>query len=312
LKIQAVQYSPFGSGFSANNNYKVSVTGIVTADTSDFRNMVYIQNGTGPWSGIRVFGTDIDKVKKGDNVTATGIVNESFGITRIGSLDNGVALVVNSSGNPVPEPAVVSTGTIDLNSNGTIDAEQWESVLIKYENVTVTNYTADGNRNFGEILVDDGSGDARVELEDGNHSYGNGSMPSVILVNTGDKFTSLTGILHYSFGNYKLNPRNDDDFAGFISDVKDETIPSKFEISQNYPNPFNPTTNIKFSIPNSERVVVRVYDVLGRQVAELMNSTINAGTYTLTFNAARLSSGIYVYKIQAGDFTAVKKMMLLK
>lgn len=312
LTIQDVQYSPFGSGISAYNAYEVTVSGIVTADTSDFGNMVYVQNGSGPWSGIRVFGTDADNVKKGDHVTVTGIVNESFGVTRLGSLDQGAAVVVNSSGNPVPEPSVVNTGTVDLNPGGVVDAEQWESVLIRYENVTVSNYNADGNNNFGEMLVDDGTGEARVELEDGNHSFGNGSVPSLIVINTGDQFTSLTGILHYSYGNFKLNPRNDGDFAGYISDVKDETIPNKFEISQNYPNPFNPTTKIQFSIPNSEHVVIKVYDILGRQVAELMNNTVHAGTYTLTFNAANLSSGIYVYKIQAGDFVATKKMILMK
>ncbi len=312
LRIQDVQYSPFGSGYSAYNGYEVTVSGIVTADTSDFGTMVYIQDGVGPWSGIRIFGTEADNVKKGDHVTVTGIVNENFGVTRLGTLDQGVSITVNSSGNPLPEPSVVATGTIDLNSGGTVDAEQWESVLIKYENVTVSNYNADGNRNFGEMLVDDGSGETRVETEDGNHDYGNGSQPSLIVINTGDTFTALKGILHYSFGNYKLNPRNNDDFEGYVSDVEDENIPVKFEVFQNYPNPFNPTTNIKFSIPNAEHVSIKVFDVLGREVATLMNTEMRAGTYTVKFGSGNLSSGLYIYRIQAGNNVVTKKMMLMK
>jgi|WetSurMetagenome_2_1015567.scaffolds.fasta_scaffold58942_1 hypothetical protein len=89
-------------------------------------------------------------------------------------------------------------------------------------------------------------------------------------------------------------------------------IPSKYTLSQNYPNPFNPTTSIKFSIPNSGLVTLKVYDILGREIAELVNQVKSAGTYIVDYNASKLTSGIYFYKLEVNDFIAVKKMVLIK
>ena len=90
------------------------------------------------------------------------------------------------------------------------------------------------------------------------------------------------------------------------------TTPEKYELSQNYPNPFNPTTKINFSIPKSGLVTLKVFDVLGREVATLVNETRVAGNYTEGFDGSGLSSGVYFYRIQAGDFSSIKKMMLTK
>lgn len=103
-----------------------------------------------------------------------------------------------------------------------------------------------------------------------------------------------------------------------VTAVKHESnAPGSFSLSQNYPNPFNPTTTIKYSIPavgtaRELSVHLAVYDVLGRKVATLVNQRQEAGTYSVQFNAANLPSGIYFYRISAGNFTAVKKMQLLK
>jgi WD40 repeat protein len=97
------------------------------------------------------------------------------------------------------------------------------------------------------------------------------------------------------------------------TDVKElRGLPTEYELSQNYPNPFNPTTVINFSIPESGLVSVKVYNALGQQVAELVNEVKAAGSYAVDFNAANLSSGMYIYKISAGNFSATRKMMLLK
>jgi hypothetical protein len=89
-------------------------------------------------------------------------------------------------------------------------------------------------------------------------------------------------------------------------------IPDQFNLSQNYPNPFNPTTTINFKIPSKGLVVLKVYDILGKEVATLVNETKNEGSYNVDFNGTNLSSGSYFYKIEVGDFVDIKKMLLVK
>jgi hypothetical protein len=95
-----------------------------------------------------------------------------------------------------------------------------------------------------------------------------------------------------------------------VSDL-DLTV-SKFELAQNFPNPFNPTTNIRFSIPEAGLVTLKVFNLLGQEVQTIINREMNSGSYQTDFNASKLSSGIYFYTIKVNDFTATKKMMLLK
>ncbi|HMQ81025.1 MAG TPA: T9SS type A sorting domain-containing protein, partial [Ignavibacteria bacterium] len=89
-------------------------------------------------------------------------------------------------------------------------------------------------------------------------------------------------------------------------------IPNAYSLQQNYPNPFNPVTNIKFNLPKSGYVKLVVFDIMGREVATMLNENMNAGSYTADFDASRLSSGIYFYKLVTADFTDTKKMMLVK
>jgi hypothetical protein len=96
-----------------------------------------------------------------------------------------------------------------------------------------------------------------------------------------------------------------------ITPVNNET-PSSYSLSQNYPNPFNPVTNIKFSIPKTGFVKLTVYDAAGRETAALFNGVLSAGTYNYDFDASRLTSGIYFYKLQSGSFVQTRKMMLIK
>ena len=89
-------------------------------------------------------------------------------------------------------------------------------------------------------------------------------------------------------------------------------IPTEFELYQNYPNPFNPATKIKYSIPQKAKVKLTVYDLLGREVAVLLNEEKLRGKYEVSFDAGSLSSGFYFYRIQASAFNFVRKMLLLK
>lgn len=92
----------------------------------------------------------------------------------------------------------------------------------------------------------------------------------------------------------------------------EEEIVYKFELGNNYPNPFNPSTTITYQLANESNVVLKVFDVLGREVAELVNEKQNAGNHKIAFNAENLSSGIYIYRMKAGNFTANQKMLLIK
>jgi hypothetical protein len=88
--------------------------------------------------------------------------------------------------------------------------------------------------------------------------------------------------------------------------------PISFSLDQNYPNPFNPSTTIRYELPRSSWVSLHVYSVLGQDVAALVNETRPAGVFTERFDAANLASGVYYYRLQAGDFVSTRKMVVLK
>jgi hypothetical protein len=89
-------------------------------------------------------------------------------------------------------------------------------------------------------------------------------------------------------------------------------LPTQFSLSQNYPNPFNPTTTIEFALPKSEFVTLKIYNLLGQEVTELVAKRLTAGNYKYTWDAGSLSSGVYYYKIEAGSYIQARKLILLK
>ncbi len=90
------------------------------------------------------------------------------------------------------------------------------------------------------------------------------------------------------------------------------SVPDKYSLAQNYPNPFNPVTSIKYQIPKNTFVTIKIYDILGKEVRTLVNEVKSAGNYSIMFDASSLSSGVYFYKISAGEFSDVKRMVLIK
>ncbi len=120
---------------------------------------------------------------------------------------------------------------------------------------------------------------------------------------------------------YRLKQIDNDGQFEYSKTIEvDLAAPKKFELSQNYPNPFNPTTTIRFSLPDASLnpsqggtlVKLTVYNVLGQQVAVLVNDILEAGVHTINFNASELNSGIYIYKLEAGSFVQTRKMTLIK
>jgi hypothetical protein len=101
--------------------------------------------------------------------------------------------------------------------------------------------------------------------------------------------------------------------GGFTSVKSDlNNIPSDFVLEQNYPNPFNPSTKISFGLPQRSNVVLKVFNTLGQEVAELANESLEAGTHSYNFDASKLTSGIYIYSLQTDAGLISKKMTLLK
>jgi hypothetical protein len=137
-------------------------------------------------------------------------------------------------------------------------------------------------------------------------------------INDADATGSREGIM-------TLSPANEDQSWADVSrwtytwigdqftDVEeDSNIPVKYELSQNYPNPFNPTTVINYSVLTKGNVTLKVYNILGQEVATLVDKFQTPGIYQVNFDASELATGMYIYQIQAGSFVTSKKMMLLK
>ncbi len=137
LTIKDAQYSPFGGGYSAYNSYRISLTGVVTADSSDIKGFgstplrVYIQDGSGPWSGIQIgtagtMGTQVLNLHRGERVTVTGVIREDFDVTKIDTLSS---ISVLSAGNTLPEAEVLTTGTIGTSGNNALEKKNGKVFL---------------------------------------------------------------------------------------------------------------------------------------------------------------------------------------
>jgi len=112
-------------------------------------------------------------------------------------------------------------------------------------------------------------------------------------------------------GNWMLQAHLDTSGTNAVGD-HETTLPSSYSLAQNFPNPFNPTTEIQFTLPVQSQVRLTVYDVLGQEVRTLVNGSLTSGVHTVSFDAATLPSGIYFYRLEAGSFTNIRKMMLMK
>jgi len=114
------------------------------------------------------------------------------------------------------------------------------------------------------------------------------------------------------FGSSKYNPVQEFKYDGGTGVKKENSVVKSFALSQNYPNPFNPTTKISFSVPKDGNVSLKVYNMLGQEVATLVNKDLSAGTYTANFDASKLSSGAYIYELKSNSQSISKKMLLMK
>jgi len=110
------------------------------------------------------------------------------------------------------------------------------------------------------------------------------------------------------FNNHYMD--HDNNVNGEVENISEP--PKEFSLSQNYPNPFNPSTVIRYSLIENGHTSLKIYDIAGKEVANLVNENQNAGRFEVTFNGSNFASGVYFYKIQSGNFSAVKRMFLIK
>jgi hypothetical protein len=139
------------------------------------------------------------------------------------------------------------------------------------------------------------------------------SLNSGLRTGTGIRCLAVDRELNKWIGiGYDLIKYSGDLIPGVDINTDNNLLNDNFYLYQNYPNPFNPNTIISFSIPTKDMVRLKVYDILGRQVAVLANRIFEAGQHEVKFNAGNLSSGVYFYRIESGSFIQTKKLLLMK
>lgn len=185
--------------------------------------------------------------------------------------------------------------------------------------VELTSFTASIDRNASTLnwstVSEENNSGFDIERKSGTGSWSKiGFVEGHGTVNTPSSYIYTDRNLVSGKYNYRLKQI---DFNGNYKyyELSNEVIigtPTKYALSQNFPNPFNPSTTISYEIPASNFVSLKIYDMMGKEVANLVNATQEAGFYTVKFDASKLASGVYFYKLQANDFTATKKLMLMK
>jgi hypothetical protein len=169
---------------------------------------------------------------------------------------------------------------------------------------TYMSRSTDGGTTWTDIKVSDHAWKVKGEAGLGNY------MGDYIGISSGNNkvfpfwFDDKTGTMQAWVSTVTLDP------VGISGNTNE--VPAEFELKQNYPNPFNPTTTISFGLANETGVKLEVFDMAGKSAGVLVNSSLKAGTYKFDYNAADLASGIYFYKLTAGNFTSTKKMILVK
>ncbi len=323
LSIRDIQYTPYVNGRSAYVGAVTTVSGFVTADTANLMltalttggtSAWYIQDSSAMWNGMWIVGPEslLASVKNNDNITVTGSIQESNDVTRIAFVSS---VTVNSTGNPKRIPIKLKTGRFGPTvGNGNTDAEPYEGVLVQFDSVTVTNVYP----TFADITeyeINDGTGPILVR-RDGTNKYSNVEADTIFgmhILHQGDKIQSLVGVMYFSFRRYKITPRTNSDITGVTGIVeRTDVVPTAFSLSQNYPNPFNPTTSFSYALASPSLVTLKVFNILGEEIATLVNGFQEVGSYNISFDAAKLASGVYFYRLTAGEYSATKKMLLMK
>lgn len=262
ISIYDIQFNNNSNGASNYEGSQVYTGGIVYAvrDDSSF----YIASGSGPWTGVYVYSNDY-LLNEGDSVTLTAEVDEYYELTELKNVNN---LTVISTGN---------TPIINNCSTGAASSEEFEGCLIEVVNANCNN----DNAGFGEWIVNDGTGDVIID----DFFY-------VFVPNLNTNY-NVKGALTYSYGAYKLLPRNSNDVSVFVS-----ILDNNNEVVKLYPNPLN-QTNLNINLENNS--IVSLFDLSGQLIKTYQ---FKSGNNSL--NLDFLNKGLYIIKCNSKTFTIAK------
>ena len=316
LSVGKIQYTPWPSGNTLYQGCDVTISGVVTADTAQY-NSPYgayaLKDYDGQWGGL-VFNTNqIEMISRGDNITISGLVTDfalgdEFGY----KLDGNTRIInssvsINSSGEDPSQYELVSSEDLHQTAD---EVESYEGVLVQLNNVTISSI---GQYDWS---ITDASGFEALIDDDMSNMSADILMDSFV---EGQELDFVRGIFNFSYGTYKIQVRDLNDVGTTLGINDDVNVnPYEYALHNNFPNPFNPETQIRFSIGNSELVKLVVYDMMGRQIRTLIaGESFNSGFHAINWNGLndngeKVPSGMYVYRIKAGDFIDFKKMLLVK
>ena len=297
--------SPF-TGVTTDN---INIEAVVMSDLETSR-LLTIQDdeGLAPWTGVSVEVTlDIAGLglQRGDRVMVTAAtISEIFGRTEL----EDATIVVNSAGDPYPYK-LVTTGELAV----TATAEAHEGMALRFEGVTITDVNADGDdtvTGFGEWqFSSDGTETNEVRADDASEAI----PPEFNIANftVGQELGAIQGLWTYTFSNYKLLPESPSDIM-FDVDDEDGAQAGAFALAGTYPNPFRSEATVRFELGAAGPATVKVYDVMGREVATLVDAELPAQRHSVTLDGSALAGGVYFVRLVAGDRTFTQKVVLVK
>ncbi len=272
---------------------------------------IYISKNNGTsWTSSGLSNTDIRTIVISSNSILAGTFNNGIFLstdsgTSWTSINNGLS---DSASSPVWDLCVSGTyifaatdsGIFRSSDNGT----NWIPTNTGLTQIDGQTFTISGNNIFfgsfgGGVFLSNNNGASWIQANIG--------LTDLYIRSLAVSGSYLYAGTYYS-GVWK---RQLSEMITAVKEIKEE-IPATFSLSQNFPNPFNPSTSISFTLPSKSFVSLKVFDLIGREVATIVSEEISAGSYSRQWNASALSSGIYFYCLQAGSFTETKKLVLLK
>ncbi|KXK44418.1 MAG: Cytochrome c554 [Chlorobi bacterium OLB5] len=197
--------------------------------------------------------------------------------------------------------------------NGTGDDEDVATAISLFRNnivITGRSFGTENNFDYATVRYKKNNGN---QLEVNRYSMNEYTNDLATDVSTKGGTVVVTGYSELIMDNAAGSSYISTVSPGWTSDLESiSEIPSGYSLHQNFPNPFNPVTSIQFDLAAVTNVKLTVFDVLGKEVSVLINQQLDAGNHKITFNAEKLASGIYFYKLEAGSFNDIKKMTLVK